>query len=209
MKHSGLAIIECQSKDSTPGSLLGHYGLVAATAWATPHKASGNIVENLSAFRTAYLELAADPRCRVLCVAGHGRCDEVKLLEGPPLRIVDLQSLIAESERTGGGFEGIHFSTCSTLTYGFAKAALSSARELRWVSGYRKETDWVFGLALDMMFLAKVLDYGTASKDAVHRVAKFTRKRVGGMAKLLGLAIFVPRSGSPLNLLGETAGKQG
>ncbi len=194
MPHSGLGVVECRSADSRPGSLVGYYGQLAEQAWDEPHSYSAAIVGSEKALKPALAQLAADCDVRCICIAGHGRRNHIEFADGSS---ADEGTLAFAYPPDAASVRGLHLSSCSTVTPELANRLLASNRALRWVSGYRKDANWLQSLAADYCFLGSFLCLPLVRfrLDSARTACNALRQSIGGLVDELGLAVFVRDEG--------------
>lgn len=207
MDHTGIAVIESKWFEGSNVSVRGLFDLVADLATDTPHAYHYEMSCSEAALKEAIPRVAKYKDCRYLCLAMHGNERGLQLMNEEQVTRTELKNMLSRIKATrGASLAGIHMGSCMFGTRDIADKLFSAPTDLKWMSGYTKEIDWVESSALDLLFFNNIVRLNGSSLteiQRIHFVADKIKENVGGLAASLGFGIYVrkQKTGGAKNLM--------
>ena len=188
--HTGNALVEGRYWDNTNVSYKGVFDLIADLHGGSTNKFHYETGNSRAAIEEIIRRLSKKKSIKYLCLAGHGEPGNIVTINKDCVSCSD----IAEWAMAGAAdpsFIGIHFSTCNTINLQTAKSMLKILPARKWVSGYRKQAQFMEASALDMLFFDYLIE---SSKSRPSNVIKEATARLckncEHLVKHLGFGVF-------------------
>ena len=204
-RHTGIAVLEGKWWRGWNSSVRSTFDMIAEMACDDAHAYHYEMANSLPALDEAVPRIAADRKCKYLCIATHGGEKALELFNGETVSTRHLRKLLEELP-SGSRFAGLYLAACSTANARMAASLLEGDTKLDWLAGYGREVDWLRSTILDMLFFNELIcasDQG--EPKPIRRVAERLRLLAPGLLKELGFSIFVIKRGEIENLLGDAA----
>ena len=198
-EHTGIAVIESRWWDDKNISVRGLFDLVSDISCGTPHGYHYEMVGSEYAVKEAIPRIAANRKCKVLCLATHANDDGLELHNRDRLSRAELRNLLIKIEdQDGSVLNGLYLSSCMMGTEKLANFIFAKKVCLSWIAGYDKEVDFVDSAALDLLFFrewSKTHRLDSPNKR-IQQVAERLQQTVGGLMTELGFGIYSRKQGA-------------
>lgn len=199
MEHTHIAVIESKWWKRSNTSMRGIFELVSDIATDNPSAYHYEMVNTKSAFAEALPRLAQDRQIRYVCLASHGDAGCISFeLSQQKINRDEFRDILVNIENTPGAtLRGIHVSSCAFVTNDTVQHLFEGGICVKWISGYRKDVDWLDSSALDLLFFNELLNFegDETELDAINRTAKRIGKIAGGLCEELGFGIYTRKKG--------------
>jgi hypothetical protein len=206
-KHTGIAVLESRWWNNSNTSVRGLFELIADINNDNPHAYEYEMANCEVAVKEAIPRIAANKKCKYLCIATHGDKDGLRLHNDERISRTELRNILESINNTSGSrFHGVHMSSCIFGTQTLADFVFEKSVSPNWISGYSTKVNFLDSSAMDLLFFNELVGKAIAGESpnkAIMRTAKRLKVLAGGLVEQLGFGIYVrkQRVGGAKNLL--------
>ena len=214
-----LAVIEGKWWSDSNTSVRGFFDLLSDILLDHPHGYYYEMFTNESAFTDIIKRLGGNSGIDHIYVAAHG--DETGI-EGSNGEMIDISTirniLISATRHNDSTIKGMFFGSCCFVNKsGVEELFHYQGNQLKWIAGYSESVSWLASSVLDLFFWNDYMTMGGWRKgisEDVHlvrggaeaRIRDTSRRIINaipGLARELGLKIYIRENNKPVNLLEE------
>jgi hypothetical protein len=210
-----LAVIEGKWWPDRNTSVRYFFDLISDILVGNPHGYHYEMFTNGNAFQDIFERFGSDKKIDYLYIAAHGNETQLFGANGEPIDLETVHaSLKSATRRKGSSLKGVFFGTCLLLNNETVSQFFrNQGAKLGWIAGYSKEVSWLASSALDTFFWTDYLTKGTweegderlvptrLPESRIEKTADRIKQLMPGLAKELGMEIYVRRDHRCVNLL--------